>query len=132
MFGRALSLVHCSNVITNHLSANQILVQENIADEFTKKLVAKVAELRTGPGLEATTTQGPLVNQSSVAKVTEHVEDAVSKGAKVLIGGKASSPGFFYEPTVLVNVPRNALVAKDETFGPLAPIFTFVDEEDAI
>lgn len=118
--------------MTDHLSANRILVQENVADEFTKKLVAKVAELQIGPGLEATTTQGPLVNQSSVAKVTEHVEDAVSKGAKVLIGGKASSPGFFYEPTVLAKVPRTALVAKDETFGPLAPIFTFVDEEDAI
>lgn len=113
-------------------SANRILVQETVADVFAQKLVTAVSALKMGPGLEPGTTQGPLVNQASVQKVAEHVRDAVSKGAKVLLGGHAQSPGFFFEPTVLLNVPRNALVAKDETFGPLAPIFTFKDEEDAI
>jgi succinate-semialdehyde dehydrogenase/glutarate-semialdehyde dehydrogenase len=113
-------------------SANRLLVQKSIADKFAEKLVAAVSALITGPGLEKTTTQGPLVNKSSVDKVTNHVEDAVSKGAKVLIGGKATSPGFFYEPTILTDVPRTALVANDETFGPLAPIFTFEDEDDAV
>ncbi|KAH7109897.1 Aldehyde/histidinol dehydrogenase [Dendryphion nanum] len=112
--------------------ANRILVQKNIAKSFTEKLVAKVAELRTGPGLEPTTSQAPLINQASVDKVVEQVKDAISKGAKILIGGKTTTPGFFHEPTVLGNVSRDALVANDETFGPLAPIFTFDDEEDAI
>jgi succinate-semialdehyde dehydrogenase/glutarate-semialdehyde dehydrogenase len=103
-------------------------VHKNVVDAFSEKLVAKVAALKTGPGLDKTTSQGPLINQSSVNKVSEHVADAVSKGARVLIGGEATTPGFFYEPTVL----SNALVANDETFGPLAPIFTFEDEQDAI
>lgn len=113
-------------------SANRFLVQKSVAAAFAEKLIAAVASLKLGPGMETGTTQGPLVNKSSVDKVVEHVEDAVSKGAKVLIGGKKKSPGFFYEPTVLMDVPRDALVSKDETFGPLAPIFTFEDEEDAI
>ncbi|KAH7371116.1 Aldehyde/histidinol dehydrogenase [Pyrenochaeta sp. MPI-SDFR-AT-0127] len=112
--------------------ANRFLVQKSVAAVFAEKLMVAVAALKMGPGLENGTTQGPLVNKSSIDKITEHVEDAVSKGAKLLIGGRASSPGFFYEPTVLMDVPRGSLVARDETFGPLAPIFTFEDEEDAI
>ncbi|OAL53140.1 succinate-semialdehyde dehydrogenase [Pyrenochaeta sp. DS3sAY3a] len=112
--------------------ANRFLVQKLVAAAFADKLVVAVSSLKLGPGIETGTTQGPLVNKSSVDKVVEHVEDAVSRGAKVLIGGKTRSPGFFFEPTVLMDVPRDALVSKDETFGPLAPIFTFEDEEDAI
>jgi len=86
-----------------------------------------------GSGFDESTTQGPLVNASSVKKVNEHVEDAVSKGAHVKCGGKqAKGPGFFFEPTVLTGVTREMLVATEETFGPLAPIFEFETEEEAI
>ncbi|KAH6632890.1 Aldehyde/histidinol dehydrogenase [Boeremia exigua] len=112
--------------------ANRILVHQSIAKEFGEKLVSKVAALQVGPGLDPKTTQGPVVNQSSVDKVTSHISDAVSKGAEILIGGAPVAPGFFFQPTVLSGVPRDALVATDETFGPLAPIFTFSDEEDAL
>jgi succinate-semialdehyde dehydrogenase / glutarate-semialdehyde dehydrogenase len=107
------------------------MVQKNVVQAFTEKLVAKVAALKTGPGLESTTTQGPLVNKSATDKVAEHVKDAVSKGAKIEIGGEPESPGFFYKPTILSGVTPEMMVAKDETFGPLAPIFEFETEEDA-
>jgi succinate-semialdehyde dehydrogenase / glutarate-semialdehyde dehydrogenase len=108
-------------------------VQKNVAAEFTKLLVKKVEALKTGPGLDPSTTQGPLVNKSGVDKVKQHVEDAVSKGAKVECGGSAPTRnGFFFEPTVLSGVTPKMQVANDETFGPLAPIFTFDTEEDAI
>jgi succinate-semialdehyde dehydrogenase/glutarate-semialdehyde dehydrogenase len=114
-------------------SANRLLVQKSIAKEFTAKLVEKVKALKPGPGLDPSTTQGPLVNKSGVEKVKQHVEDAVGKGAKVECGGKApSSAGFFFEPTVLSGVTPNMIVANDETFGPLAPIFEFETEDDAI
>jgi succinate-semialdehyde dehydrogenase/glutarate-semialdehyde dehydrogenase len=133
VFGKFSSLGTCFVArLIFRPSANRLLVQQSVAGAFVEKLVAKVASLKTGAGLESATTQGPLINKSSVDKITEHVEDAVSKGAKLMIGGKPVSPGFFFEPTVLANVPRNALVATEETFGPLAPIFTFEDEEDAI
>lgn len=83
--------------------------------------------------MDPSTTQGPLVNKSGVDKIKQHVEDAVSKGAKIECGGQApSKPGFFYEPTVLSGVTPNMVVANDETFGPLAPIFTFETEEEAV
>ncbi|KAI1213738.1 tartrate dehydrogenase [Annulohypoxylon truncatum] len=113
--------------------ANRLYVQKGIAKDFTAKLVQKVAALQVGAGLSSATTQGPLVNKSAVDKVTEHVTDAVSKGAKIEIGGKTpGSAGFFYEPTVLSGVTPDSLVSKDETFGPLAPVFEFETEEDAI
>lgn len=118
--------------LTRHCSANRLLVHQSIAKEFAEKLVARVAALQVGPGLDPETTQGPVVNQSSIDKVSSHISDAVSKGAEVLIGGAPLAPGFFFQPTVLSGVPRDALVATDETFGPLAPIFTFSDEEDAL
>lgn len=93
----------------------------------------KVNALKMGSGFDKDTTQGPLVNKAAVAKITEHVKDAVSKGAKVETGGKAPDrDGFFYEPTVISGVTTEMMVAKDETFGPLAPIFEFETEEDAI
>jgi succinate-semialdehyde dehydrogenase/glutarate-semialdehyde dehydrogenase len=86
-----------------------------------------------GSGFDKSTTQGPMVNRAAVEKVSEHVADAVSKGAKILCGGHApAGKGFFYEPTVLSGVTPNMLVAKEETFGPLAPIFEFETEEEAI
>jgi len=86
-----------------------------------------------GPGLEASTTQGPLVNAAAVKKIEEHVADAVAKGGKVEIGGKsAGTKGFFYPPTVVSGATAKMVVAKDETFGPLAPIFEFETEEEAV
>ncbi|KAI1619589.1 Aldehyde/histidinol dehydrogenase [Exophiala viscosa] len=113
--------------------ANRMLVQKGVVEEFAKKLAEKVAALKTGPGLDKQTTQGPLVNKSAVDKVAEHVEDAVGKGARIAIGGKpGSGDGFFFEPTVLTGVTDSMLVAREETFGPLAPIFAFETEAEAV
>lgn len=123
-----------SNFTKNLSSANRIYVQRGVVDEFTQKLVAKVSQLKTGPSLVKTTTQGPLVNKAAVNKVQEHVDDALSKGAKAEIGGKPGSPGqgYFFQPTVLSGVTKDMIVAKDETFGPLAPVFAFDTEEEVI
>ena len=100
---------------------------------FTTKLVERVRALRTGSGFDDSTTQGPLVNEAAVQKVLQHVEDAVSHGATIEIGGaRPAGKGFFFEPTVLSGVTRACLVARDETFGPLAPIFEFDTEDEAI
>ncbi|CAH0043515.1 unnamed protein product [Clonostachys solani] len=114
--------------------ANRLFVQRNVAAEFTRKLTERVSQLKNGPGLDPSVTQGPLVNRSAVDKVIEHINDAVSKGAKVELGGNPldNNPGFFFPPTILSGVPKDAMVAGDETFGPLAPIFTFDTEEEVI
>lgn len=113
--------------------ANRLYVQKGVVKEFTDKLVKAVQALQMGPGLDPKTTQGPLVNKAAVAKVQEHVEDAVAKGAKIETGGKASiTSGFFYDPTVLSGVTPEMVVSKDETFGPLAPVFEFETEADVI
>ncbi|AIR88687.1 NADP-dependent succinate-semialdehyde dehydrogenase [Pseudomonas cremoricolorata] len=111
--------------------ANRIYVQDGVYDAFAEKLKAAVAKLKIGNGLEDGTTTGPLIDNKAVAKVQEHIEDAVSKGAKVLSGGKLIE-GNFFEPTILVDVPKTAAVAKEETFGPLAPLFRFKDEAEVI
>ncbi|MFJ2983997.1 MULTISPECIES: NADP-dependent succinate-semialdehyde dehydrogenase [unclassified Pseudomonas] len=111
--------------------ANRIYVQDGVYDAFAEKLAAAVAKLKIGNGLEDGTTTGPLIDGKAVAKVQEHIEDAVSKGAKVLSGGKVIE-GNFFEPTILVDVPKTAAVAKEETFGPLAPLFRFKDEAEVI
>ncbi|WJD72295.1 NADP-dependent succinate-semialdehyde dehydrogenase [Pseudomonas asiatica] len=111
--------------------ANRIYVQDGVYDAFAQKLAAAVAKLKIGNGLEEGTTTGPLIDGKAVAKVQEHIEDAVSKGAKVLSGGKLIE-GNFFEPTILVDVPKTAAVAKEETFGPLAPLFRFKDEAEVI
>lgn len=111
--------------------ANRIYVQDGVYDAFAQKLAAAVAKLKIGNGLEDGTTTGPLIDGKAVAKVQEHIEDAVSKGAKVLSGGKIIE-GNFFEPTILVDVPKTAAVAKEETFGPLAPLFRFKDEAEVI
>ena len=108
--------------------ANRLYVQDGIYDAFVEKLTAAVAKLNIGNGLENGVTTGPLIDAKAMAKVEEHIEDAVSKGARVVAGGKPHAlGGTFFEPTVLVDVPRNAAVAKEETFGPLAPLFRFKD-----
>jgi succinate-semialdehyde dehydrogenase/glutarate-semialdehyde dehydrogenase len=111
--------------------ANRIFVHSKVYDEFTSKLAEAVRGFKVGNGMDKGVTHGPLIHGRAVAKVKEHVEDAVSKGAKVLVGGKAGE-GNFYEPTVLVDVPISAVVSKDETFGPLAPCFKFETEDEVI
>ncbi|MFJ3075124.1 MULTISPECIES: NADP-dependent succinate-semialdehyde dehydrogenase [Pseudomonas] len=111
--------------------ANRIYVQDGVYDAFAQKLAAAVGKLKIGNGLEEGTTTGPLIDGKAVAKVQEHIDDAVSKGAKVLAGGKIIE-GNFFEPTILVDVPKSAAVAKEETFGPLAPLFRFKDEAEVI
>ncbi|KAG4257542.1 hypothetical protein FPRO03_13885 [Fusarium proliferatum] len=114
--------------------ANRIFVQSGLVDEFSKRLVDKVKKLKLGKGTAEGTTQGPLVNAAAVSKVDEHVHDALGKGAKLLTGGKRpiDAKGFFYEPTVLVGATNEMMVARDETFGPLAAIFPFDTEQQVI
>lgn len=111
--------------------ANRIYVQDAVYDAFAQKLKAAVDKLTIGDGMAVGTTTGPLIDQKAVAKVQEHITDALEKGAKLLTGGK-SIKGNFFEPTILTDVPRTAAVAKEETFGPLAPLFRFKNEEDVI
>jgi len=112
---------------------NRTLVHESVYDEFAEKVAAKVADLKVGGGMEEGTQQGPLIDMNAVEKVEAHIEDAVSKGAKVLTGGKRHSLGkTFFEPTVLANVTTDMLVTYEETFGPVAPLFSFKTEEEAI
>jgi succinate-semialdehyde dehydrogenase/glutarate-semialdehyde dehydrogenase len=113
--------------------ANRLFVQKSVVPEFTRKLVQAVAKLKMGPGLDPTTTQGPLVNEAAVTKVLDHINNGIAKGAKVEYGGKRPHrPGFFCEPTVLSGVTADMKVAQDETFGPLAAIFEFDTEEEVI
>jgi succinate-semialdehyde dehydrogenase/glutarate-semialdehyde dehydrogenase len=113
--------------------ANRLLVQSGVYDAFTRKLVDAVAKLRVGDGLKGATDQGPLIDTQALAKVEEHITDAVSKGAKVAFGGKRHAlGGTFFEPTVLTGVTPQMAVAREETFGPVAPLFRFETEADAI
>ena len=113
--------------------ANRLYVQDGVYDRFAKKLQQAVEKLRIGDGLQDGVTTGPLIDEKAVAKVEEHIADAIAKGAKVVTGGKPHAlGGNFFQPTILVNVPDSAKVAKEETFGPLAPLFRFKDEADVI
>src|SRR5438132_13451819 len=115
------------------ISANRILVQDSVHDEFVDRLTGAVKGLKVGNGLEPGVLQGPLIDKAAVEKVEEHIQDAVSKGARVLTGGKRHSlGGTFFEPTVLADVPVDAKVTREETFGPLAPLFRFETDEEAI
>ncbi|RZI41416.1 NAD-dependent succinate-semialdehyde dehydrogenase [Herbaspirillum sp. HC18] len=112
---------------------NRIYAHESIYDKFVEKLAVGAAKIKVGNGFEAGVMQGPLIDGQAVAKVQEHVSDAVSKGAKVLTGGKAHAlGGHFYEPTVLSNVSADMLVMREETFGPVAAVAKFKTEEEAI
>jgi succinate-semialdehyde dehydrogenase/glutarate-semialdehyde dehydrogenase len=113
--------------------ANRLYVQRGVLAAFADKLVAKVRELKVGPGTEPGVTQGPLIDDKALAKVEEHVADALAKGAKVLTGGRRHAlGGRFYEPTVIVGARADMLMAREETFGPVAPLFPFDDEEEVI
>ncbi|MEZ5763246.1 MAG: NAD-dependent succinate-semialdehyde dehydrogenase [Xanthobacteraceae bacterium] len=113
--------------------ANRLYAQEGIYDAFVDKLAKKVAAMKIGDGAEDGVVQGPLINKDAVDKVEKHIADAVQRGAKVITGGKRHKlGGTFFEPTVLANVAPDALVAHEETFGPLAPVFRFKDEKDVI
>ena len=112
--------------------ANRIYVQSGIYDAFAEKFAARVAKMKVGDGLEAGVEQGPMIEEKAVEKVEEHISDAVSKGAKVAIGGERHKlGGTFFEPTVLTGVTADMLIARDETFGPVAPLFRFDTEEEA-
>jgi succinate-semialdehyde dehydrogenase/glutarate-semialdehyde dehydrogenase len=113
--------------------ANRLLVQAGVYDEFTRKLTEAVRKLRVGDGLAGATEQGPLIDAKAVAKVEEHVADALAKGATLALGGKRHSlGGTFYEPTILTGVTSKMMVAREETFGPVAPLFKFTTEAEAI
>jgi succinate-semialdehyde dehydrogenase/glutarate-semialdehyde dehydrogenase len=113
--------------------ANRLLVQDKVYDAFAAKLAEKVAALKVGDGFEAGVNQGPLIDAAAVAKVEEHISDAVAKGAKVLAGGKRHAlGGTYFEPTILTGVTTAMKVTKEETFGPVAPLFRFKDEAEAI
>ncbi len=113
--------------------ANRFLVQDGIYDEFAAKLAAAVSEMKVGDGMQDGITQGPLINEEAVEKVEEHISDAVSKGARILAGGKRHElGGSFFQPTLMVDVSTQMQVASEETFGPLAPLFRFSSEEQAI
>ena len=112
---------------------NRIYVQDGVYDAFAQKFQAAVEKLKIGNGLDDGVDVGPLIDDRAAAKVKEHIEDAVAQGAQVVAGGKAHSlGGSYFEPTLMINVPHSAKVAKEETFGPLAPLFRFKDEAEAI
>ena len=112
---------------------NRFYVQAGIYDEFARRLGAAVAGLRVGDGLSGATEQGPLIDERALAKVEQHVADARAQGARVLVGGRRHAlGGTFYEPTVIADVTAAMLVAREETFGPVAPLFRFQTEADAV
>ncbi len=111
--------------------ANRLYVQDSVYDAFVEKLAAKVRGIKMGNGFEPGVTQGPMIDDNSIAKIESHVADALAKGAKLLIGGKKSGARFF-EPTVLTDATSDMLCAREETFGPVAPVFRFKTEAEAI
>ena len=113
--------------------ANRLYVQDSVYEAFAEKLVAAVAKLKVGNGIEAGVTQGPLIDGKAVAKVEEHVADALGKGGRLLAGGKRHALGNgFFEPTIIADVTNDMRVATEETFGPLAPLFRFKTDEEVI
>jgi succinate-semialdehyde dehydrogenase / glutarate-semialdehyde dehydrogenase len=113
--------------------ANRIFVQEAVYEQFAAKLAEKVKLFKVGSGIDAGITIGPLIEPAAIAKVKEHVADALGKGAKLLAGGHAHAlGGLFFEPTILTDVTADMLVAREETFGPLAPLFRFKTEDEVV
>ncbi|MGN4077703.1 aldehyde dehydrogenase family protein, partial [Burkholderia gladioli] len=112
---------------------NRFYVHDKVYDAFAAKLAAAVEKLKVGRGTEAGVMQGPLINEAAVLKVEAHIEDALAKGASIATGGKRHALGHgFFEPTVLTGVTPDMKVAKEETFGPLAPLFRFASDEEVI
>ena len=113
--------------------ANRIYVQDGVYDEFLSRFSQAISAMKVGDGLKGATQQGPLINMSAVEKVEEHLKDAVDKGARVVIGGhRHALGGTFFEPTLIADVTQDMKVAKEETFGPLAPVFRFKTDAEAI
>jgi succinate-semialdehyde dehydrogenase/glutarate-semialdehyde dehydrogenase len=113
--------------------ANRLFVQDGVFEAFTQKLVARVAQLQVGDGFKEGVTQGPLIDEAALTKVESHVADALSKGARLVMGGKRHAlGGTFYEPTVLADVSPDALAFREETFGPVAPLFRFKTDDEVI
>lgn len=113
--------------------ANRILVQDGVYDAFTAKLKVAVEELKVGNGMDSGVTQGPLINAAAVSKVEAHIADALKRGASIVTGGhRHALGGNFFEPTILANVPSDADIFREETFGPVAPLFRFSTEEEAV
>ena len=113
--------------------ANRLYVQDGVYDEFSAKLAQAASGMVVGDGLKGDTQQGPLINMAAVEKVEEHIEDALGKGARVITGGKRHQlGGSFFEPTVLADVTQDMKVAREETFGPVAPLFRFSDDDEVI
>jgi succinate-semialdehyde dehydrogenase/glutarate-semialdehyde dehydrogenase len=113
--------------------ANRLLVQESVYDVFAAKLTERVGALRVGDGMAPGVTIGPLINAEALAKVEDQVSDAVGKGARVLIGGKRHAiGGLFYEPTVLADAIPSMKITREETFGPVAPLYRFSNDSNAI
>jgi len=113
--------------------ANRLLVQEGVYDTFAEKLAQAVAQLKVGNGMEEGVQQGPLINEAAVEKVEAHIADAVAKGATVLTGGqRLGTDNTFFQPTVIANVSSGMQIAREETFGPVAPLFRFSNEAEAI
>jgi succinate-semialdehyde dehydrogenase/glutarate-semialdehyde dehydrogenase len=111
--------------------ANRIYVQDKVYDQFVEKFAAKVKALKVGNGFEDGVVQGPLIEDAAVQKVERHVQDAIAKGGKVVVGGKKLN-GQFFEPTVISGATADMLCAKEETFGPFAPVFRFHKDQEAI
>ena len=113
--------------------ANRLYVQSGVYDAFAKKLSARLTDLKVGDGLEEDTVFGPLIDTAAVAKVEEHIADAQSKGAQIALGGKPHAlGGTFFEPTVLTGVTQEMAVAREETFGPVAPLFRFESDDEVV
>jgi succinate-semialdehyde dehydrogenase/glutarate-semialdehyde dehydrogenase len=113
--------------------ANRLYVQSSVYDAFARKLVDAVAKLRVGDGLKGPTEQGPLIDSKALAKVEEHIADAVSKGGQIAFGGKRHAlGGTFFQPTIVTNVTSEMLMAREETFGPVAPLFRFETEAEVV
>ncbi|CAN7457909.1 NAD-dependent succinate-semialdehyde dehydrogenase [Rhizobium sp. LjRoot30] len=113
--------------------ANRIYVQSGVYDTFAAKLAERVSKMKVGDGMSEGVNAGPLIDQNALKKVEEHISDAVSKGAKVAVGGNRDAQGgLFYQPTILTGVTSEMMVAREETFGPVAPLFKFDTEEQVI
>jgi succinate-semialdehyde dehydrogenase/glutarate-semialdehyde dehydrogenase len=114
-------------------AANRFFVHADVAEEFSSRLAERMSAMRVGPGIADDTQVGPLVNEDAVTKVTELVQGAVDAGGRVVVGGtRPERPGYYYDPTVLIDVPSSASILREEIFGPVAPIVTFTDEGEAI
>ena len=122
-----------TTLVSTSPAACSALKMAGVYEAFAQKLAVEVKKMKVGPGTEEGVTTGPLINKAAVEKVEEHVADALQHGAKVLLGGKRHARGGnFYEPTVLIDVKPDTKIAQEETFGPVAPLFKFKTEEEAV